>query len=64
MYVSDTEDDDKVGCPYTRDHVLDVSAEALSKVYLRLVFKLVLTLTIIHVVYYWRYKGKRGYFVY
>ena len=41
MYVSDTEDDPIV-TPCTWDHVLDVSADALSKVYFRLVFKLML----------------------
>ena len=33
MYVSDTEDDVTLTCPSTHDYVLNVSAEALSKVF-------------------------------
>ena len=43
MYVSDTEDDPSTSDPRTRDHILEVSPEALAKVYFRLVFKLMLT---------------------
>ena len=45
MYVSDTEDDCNLKDQSTFDHVLEVSAEALSKVtvfYFSLVFKLTL----------------------
>ena len=34
MYVSDTEDDREISCPSTFDHVLDVSPEALAKVFI------------------------------
>ena len=43
MYISDTEDDPSLTHEFTYDHVLAVSKEALSKVILRLVFKLMLS---------------------
>ena len=41
MYVSDTEDDVTLTHRSTHDYVLNVSPEALAKVFFRLVFKLI-----------------------